>query len=286
MKIAILGSTGMAGHMVAAYMEQQGFQVYRISRSEENSERSCRIDVTELDRLTEYIAKINADVIINCVGLLQKTCEQRPDLAILVNSYLPHFLENYYQNTHVKIVHLSTDCVFSGLRGDYLENDLQDGRTLYDRTKALGELNNSKDLTFRMSIIGPDPDPSGTGLFNWFMQQSGTIYGYSKFIWNGITTLELAQAISQALEEGLSGLYQLVPDKSISKYHLLLLFKEIFHKSDVDILENESFTGNKSLCNTRKDFSYHVNDYKTQILNLREWIYANSHLYPAFYKSN
>ena len=103
MKIAILGSTGMAGHMVAAYMEQQGFQVYRISRSEENSERSCRIDVTEFNTLTKYISKIGANVIINCVGLLQATCERRPDLAILVNSYLPHLLANQYQNTSVKI---------------------------------------------------------------------------------------------------------------------------------------------------------------------------------------
>src|SRR5699024_1115052 len=106
-----------------------------------------------------------------------------------------------------KIIHMSTDCVFSGKIGNYKEDSLRDGETFYDRSKALGELDNQKDLTFRNSIIGPDINENGIGLFNWFMKQEGSINGYSKAIWTGVTTLTLAKAMDSALKEDLVGIY-------------------------------------------------------------------------------
>lgn len=282
-KIVVLGSTGMAGHMIFHYLKKVGFDVYGISRSENNTEHSARIDITDINQICYYIDKIHADVIINCIGLLQKACDNRPDLAIFVNSYFPHYLENYYRNAPSKIIQLSTDCVFSGDKGKYLASDLPDGRTFYDRSKSLGELNNEKDLTFRMSIIGPDIDPSGTGLFNWFMKQSGTIYGFSKVQWNGITTLELAKALVSALEQNLSGLYQLVPDQSINKYQLLLYMQSIFQKDNVEILENRTVISDKTLVNERTDFHYHLDNYNMQLIQMKEWIETNQHLYPKYY---
>lgn len=282
-KIVVLGSTGMAGHMISCYMEEHGFQVYRVSRSEKNSDRSKRIDVSNAEQLVQYIDELEADVVINCVGLLQKSCESRPDLAVLINSYMPHCLEHHYRETKVKLVHLSTDCVFSGDKGRYGITDLPDGRSFYDRSKALGEIDNEKDITFRMSIIGPDITTDGTGLFNWFMKQVGTVRGFSNVIWNGITTLELSKAIVAALHENLTGIYQLVPDECISKYHLLLLFQNIFNKKDVEIVSDENFTINKTLVNERTDFSYVINAYPDQLKEMKEWVDNHRELYPEYY---
>lgn len=281
--VVVLGSTGMAGHMISYYLEEAGFQVFRVSRSEKNTENSRSIDVVNIKELLQYIDEVRADVVINCIGLLQKACEERPDMAVLINSYLPHCLEKHYENTKVKIIHLSTDCVFSGERGNYKENEIQDGRTFYDRSKALGEICNKKDITFRMSIIGPDIDINGTGLLNWFMKQSGAINGYSKAFWNGITTLELAKAIEKSMNENLTGLYQLVPSKGIDKYNLLILFNEILKKKKVNIVPKDTVVVNKCLINTRNDFSFQVKDYPEQIKELKDWIENHKNLYPEYY---
>ena len=282
-KVVVLGSTGMAGHIIAEYMGQKGFDVYRVSRSERNTEKSRGIDVINIDKLLIYLDEVCPDVVINCIGLLQKGCEEHPDAAVLINAYLPHCLENHYQNSNTKIIHLSTDCVFSGERGNYNENDLRDGASFYDRSKALGEICNTKDLTFRMSIIGPDIDENGTGLFNWFMKQNGTIKGYSKAIWNGVTTLELAEAIVAAIDENLCGLYHLVPEESINKYDLLKLFQKTFGKTNVIIEREEQVVLDKSLVNNRTDFSYKVKSYPVQIEYMKKWIEANKDLYPLYY---
>ena len=168
MNIAVLGSTGMAGHVVARYLEERGHRVFRTSRSEKDTHTSAAIDVTDFSALGAWLTQVQADVVVNCVGLLQHACEEHPDRAVLVNSYLPHWLEQWTRDD-AKVIHLSTDCVFSGRRGGYREDDTPDGETMYDRSKSLGELRNGKDLTLRMSILGPDIDTKGTGLFNWFM---------------------------------------------------------------------------------------------------------------------
>ena len=282
MRIAVLGSTGMAGHMLSAYLEEHGYTVYRSSRSEKNTDTSRAIDVTDFAALGAWLDEIKVDVVVNCIGLLQKTCAERADLAVLVNSYLPHYLEKRSAEGKERIIHLSTDCVFSGAKGSYTEDALTDGDTMYDRSKALGEIRNDRDLTFRMSIIGPDIDPKGTGLFNWFMAQSGDIQGYSKTIWNGVTTLELARGVDAAIQMGLTGLYHLTPDGSIDKYSLLQLFQQVFGKNDVTIHKVDGLLLNKSLVNTRKDFDFEVRGYPTQIADMREWVESHRDLYPHY----
>lgn len=282
MKLVVLGSTGMAGHVVAQYLQEQGHTVYRTSRSEKRTATSAPIDVTDFSALGAWLDEVNPDLVVNCIGLLQKSSESRADLAILVNSYLPHWLEHKYADTRTRIIHLSTDCVFSGKRGAYREDDAPDGETMYDRSKALGELNNRKDLTFRMSIIGPDIDPRGTGLFNWFMAQHGEIQGWSKTIWNGITTIELAQGIDAAIAANLSGIYQLVPRDSIDKYSLLQLFAKTFGRSDLTIRRVDGLEMNKSLLCTRKDFAFTVKPYEVQVQEMKVWVDAHAPLYPHY----
>lgn len=283
MKIAVLGSTGMAGHIISKYLEERGHEVFRTSRSEQNTKNSKAIDVTDFDSLKEFLQGANPDAVINCVGLLQKSSDARPDLAVLINSYLPHWLERLFIDSKTKIVHLSTDCVFSGKDGKYKENDVTDGTTTYDRSKALGELINDKDLTMRQSIIGPDIDPKGTGLFNWFMQQKGEISGWSKSIWSGVSTLELARGIEAALGANLTGLYHFVPEESIDKYSLLNLMKKAFEKEDIAINKTDGITADKSLVNTREDFDFEVREYSRQIEDMKNWVYEHRNLYSHYF---
>ena len=153
-----------------------------------------------------------------------------------------------------KFIHLSTDCVFSGQKGSYTENSFKDGNTFYDKTKSLGEVINDKDLTFRMSIIGPDRKEQGIGLLNWFMKQKSKVKGYSKVYWTGVTTLTLAKAIDKAMQSKLTGLYHLVNNEKIAKYDLLKLFNAYLKSDKISIEAFENEIVDKSLINTRNDF--------------------------------
>lgn len=282
MRVAVLGSTGMAGFVVAQYLQENGHEVYRTSRSETDTLYSAGIDVTDWEALGRWLDQVEPQIIVNCVGLLQRECEARPDLAVLINAYLPHWLEQRYENSAVKIIHLSTDCVFSGAKGGYVEAAPYDGQTIYDRTKALGELRNEKDLTLRMSILGPDTNPHGTGLFNWFMAQRGDMQGYRKAIWNGVTTIELARGIEAAIRQDLRGLYHLVQADPIDKCSLLELFQERFPVEGRTIRPVDGVVLDKSLINTRTDFDFVVRDYPTQLKDMRQWIESHRSAYPHY----
>jgi dTDP-4-dehydrorhamnose reductase len=281
-KIVVLGGTGMAGHVVATFLAEENFDVYSASKSAKDTSRSKTVDIADFSTfaaLGNWLDEICPEVVVNCIGILQRISNERPDIAILVNSYLPHWIERRYNNSTVRLIHLSTDCVFSGTRGGYKEDDLRDGNTFYDRSKALGEVINGKDLTFRMSIIGPDRHENGTGLFNWFMKQQGLICGYTKALWNGVTTIELARAIKAAIEQNLSGLYHLVPQETIDKYHLLLLIKGVFNRDDITVEPFNDLVVDKTLVNTRTDFDFRVLPYNQQIEDMRIWINKHKNYY-------
>lgn len=282
MRIVVLGSTGMAGHVVARYLEEHGHTVCRSSRSEGNTPNSAAIDATDFAALGRWLDEVRPDAVINCIGLLQKSCEERGDLALLVNAYLPHWLEWRYARSAVRVIHLSTDCVFSGRSGGYREDSLKDGDTMYDRSKALGEVVNGKDLTFRMSIIGPDIDPDGTGLFNWFMSREGAVDGYGKAVWNGVTTIELARAIDAALVQNLTGLYHLVQPEPIDKCSLLEIFQAAFNRNGVSIRRVDGLQVDKSLVNTRTDFRFRVKTYREQVSDMYTWVQEHKELYPHY----
>jgi dTDP-4-dehydrorhamnose reductase len=171
--------------------------------------------------------------------------------------------------------------VFSGLNGPYEERSDYDGGLFYDRSKALGEVKNSKDLTLRMSIIGPELKVDGTGLFHWFMAQSGEVPGYINVIWNGITTIELAKAIVAAINQNLNGVYHLTPTETISKCDLLNLLKVTFAR-DVTMRATLGIASNRTLLNTRKDFDYEVPGYEQMIREMREWMEARPGLYAQY----
>jgi len=282
MKILVLGATGMAGHTIALYFKERGHNVISFSRTPFLFCENIIGDVFETEKFKSVLLGGNYDVVINCIGILNQDAENNPTKAVYINSYLPHLIVDTLKRTKTKLVHMSTDCVFAGNTGPYLEDSLCDGRTFYDRTKALGEVNDDKNLTFRNSIIGPDMHPGGIGLFNWFMKQKGEINGFTGAIWTGVTTLTLAKAMEVAIDQDLCGLYNLVNNNCISKYDLLNLFNEYFARENLIINKEVNFKLDKTLINTRKDFSFEVPSYKKMILEMKEWIINHSVIYNHY----
>lgn len=285
MKILVLGSNGMAGHLISLYFQEQNYEVTGFARQQSPFLAHSIIgDASDMDLLKKYICEGEYDAVINCIGLLNQFAEENKAIAVLLNGYLPHYLVEITKNMKTRIIHMSTDCVFAGNDGPYFEDSLPNGTSFYDRSKAIGEINTSKDLTFRNSIVGPDIKSTGIGLFNWFMKQKGSVGGYTGAIWTGVTTYTLAKAMEQALKENLTGLYNLVNNESISKYHLLQLFNKYFRDSKVDIYPNDQLQLDKSLRRKRNDFSFVVPSYEQQIAEMAEWCNKHKEIYPHYFK--
>ena len=281
-KVIVLGANGMAGHVISLGLKaDSAYEVISVARTKSIINPTVLLDVSDFVSLATLIKTTNANVIINCIGLLNKKAEDNPHQAVLINSYLPHFLEFQTKNTKTKVIHISTDCVFSGAEGAYTEKSLKNGKGFYAQSKALGELENTKDLTFRTSIIGPELNKNGIGLFHWFANQTGTINGYTNAYWTGITTFELLNAIKIAISENLTGLYHLVNERKISKYNLLTIFNKVFHKK-LYLNPYDAYKVDKSLINTRSDFSFKVNSYEVMISDMKNWIESNKELYPHY----
>jgi len=276
-KVVVLGSSGMAGHMIYSYLNSfpEKYDVLGISRIEEPGIRSKQFDVeSDIYEFIEFLSEYDPHVIINCIGVLVKPSQDDPSRAIFVNSCLPHLLEDLGKFMKTRIVHISTDCVFDGKNGPYKEDDLPTERNWYGRSKALGEIVNDKDITLRTSIIGPELKGEGTGLFEWFMRQEGEVTGYSNARWNGITTLELAKQIDRVLDTNFVGLYHLTTDIPISKGELLKIIQEVWQKDNVTIdLKPASEAQVKVLLNNRKvEYDPGIPEYRIQLLELKQWI--------------
>jgi len=281
-KLLVIGSKGMAGHIIKRYLSGlKKYQIHDIARGVSASSTTYDVDVFNTDKVCEILVKEKYNVVINCIGSLNKDAEDNPEKAIFLNSYLPHFLAKNVNQFNGKLIHISTDCVFNGKKGNYVETDQKDGFGFYAQSKALGEVINDKNLTFRTSIIGPELK-NGIGLLHWFLMQNNEVNGYTKAFWTGVTTLELAKAIDAAIDENLSGLYHLVNSEKIDKFSLVTLFKLVFSK-EITIIPFEGYSVDKSLINTRNDFDYQVKSYKNMIVELQQWMVKNKDIYQQYF---
>lgn len=272
----------MAGHLISLYLKEQGHNVFGFDRHPSRYVESMAGDARDTDRLRGMIRDGRYDSVINCIGVLNQFAEQNKALATFLNAYFPHFLAEITSGTDTQVIHMSTDCVFSGRRGAYTETDFKDGETFYDRSKALGELEDGKNITLRNSIVGPDINPAGIGLLNWFMQQKGEINGYTKAMWTGQTTLQLAKTMEVAAKERAHGLYNTVPERAISKYDLLGLFNRYMRADQLSIHPVEGVNADKSLKRTRFEFSFRIPDYETMVAELGEWMKRHKNMYPHY----
>lgn len=283
MKFLILGCNGMAGHIISLYLKEQGHDVTGFARSKSQFVPTVIGDATDTDILKGAIYAGEYDAVINAIGLLNQFAENNHAAASFLNGYLPHFLAEVTDGTPTQVIHMSTDCVFSGKTGNYTEASLPDGATFYDRSKAMGELNDGKNITLRNSIVGPDIKTSGIGLLNWFMQQPGpSINGYTGAIWTGQTTLQLAKTMEAAAKERAHGLVNAVPDFSITKYDLLHLFNKYLRGGELTINAIDGVTADKSLVRTNYEFSYLIPDYETMVREMADWMKAHRSLYPHY----
>lgn len=283
-KILILGSTGMLGHVVFTYLNQRNeFELYDIVYRNKLRNESIVCDITDAEQVKKQIHQIKPDYIINCIGILIKGSTSNPANAIYVNSYFPHLLVQIADELNAKVIHISTDCVFSGKKGSYAETDFRDADDTYGRSKALGELFSERHLTLRTSIIGPEIKKDGEGLFHWFMNQSGEINGFTEAFWGGVTTLELAKNIEQAIQHNYTGLLHVTNGERISKFDLVSLFKGIWEKDSVSIVPYPGKSVDKSLVSTT-DIAFNVPDYESMLLEQKKWMEENNRFYEEIYK--
>lgn len=273
-KIIVLGSNGMAGHMISDYLSFiDNYSVIRIARDNSLNKTDYILDVTDFDNLKNLIDKLKPNVIINAIGILNSDAENNPDKSILINSYLPHFLAKVSEKVSASLIHISTDCVFSGNKGQYNEYDHKDGIGFYAQSKAIGEVLYKNNLTIRTSIIGPDLKSNGIGLLNWILNQDKFINGYTNAYWSGVTTLELAKSIDFIIKNNLFylNLIHLTNSQKISKYNLIDLINDVF-KLNLTIQPSSNYKVDKSLINTNDNFIYNVPSYKIMIIELYNWI--------------
>lgn len=262
LKILVLGSKGMAGHVIYNRLVKGGHTVLGTSRFAESYEDRNIINFDAVDKHTwfEFFKGVEVDIVVNCIGMLVKACENNIQDAITVNTLLPKFLEDFYKDSNTQVIHISTDCVFSGKVGDYTDNELPDETHIYGKSKHRGEIRNEKDLTIRTSIIGLEledkPNASdNSGLIHWFLSQpkGSFIQGYSECYWSGISTLELADAIVWYLGNPSCGLHQVSRNEKISKFDLLVLANEVFERELIIEVSSEKKV-DKSLIPSKKAF--------------------------------
>jgi dTDP-4-dehydrorhamnose reductase len=260
MRVLLLGGTGMLGHRLWIDLRRE-HEVWVTVRGDRNPFPDVpqfpadhvvrRVDGLASDDVIGALAAVRPDVVINCIGLIKQMEHAGDPLpALSMNAVLPHRLAAICRAVGARFVHVSTDCVFSGRKGGYLESDVSDAEDVYGRTKFLGEVHGPGAITLRTSIIGQEIQ-SRLGLIEWFLAQSGTVRGYRRARYSGFTTGELARILLERVIPApeLTGLYQ-VSSEPISKFDLLQLAKEAYGR-DVEILPEDDFVCDRTLDSTR-----------------------------------
>jgi len=257
MRVLILGVSGMLGNaMLRVFCERNDLNVFGTLRSANSgrhlpSHLSDRlvagVDVENADSLVGVFNRVRPDLVINCIGLIKQLADANdPLLALPINSLLPHRLARMCSLAGARLVHVSTDCVFSGKKGNYKESDPSDAEDLYGKSKFLGEVNYHNAITLRTSIIGHELQ-STNGLVNWFLSQERQCRGYVNAVFSGLPTVALAKLVRDVVmpRPDLTGVYH-VAAQPIAKHALLKLIAEVYSK-EIDIVPDGSLVIDRSL---------------------------------------
>ena len=260
-KVLVLGASGMLGNaMLRLFTHSGGFEVFGSARSSAGVDLLpqslrehvvCGIDAENADSLMGLFARIRPDVVINCIGLVKQLAEADDPLqAIPINALLPHRIARLCQVAGARFVHISTDCVFSGTKGMYREDDSCDAQDLYGLSKHLGEVDCPNAVTLRTSIIGHEL-AGAHGLVGWFLAQGGPVRGFTRAIFSGLPTVELARVIRDHVlaQPQMHGLYH-VSAAPIAKYELLRLVAQAYRRVN-QITPDDKLVIDRSLDSTR-----------------------------------
>jgi len=283
MKFLILGSDKKAGHMIAIYLSENGHDVTCLEKAICKDCKSLNTSIYDRVLIQETITQDAYNAVVYCDTIVNDFAENDKEAAVYINAYLPHLLAKLTCILPTKVISVSTDCVFSGRKGRYSEFDFRDGESFYARTKALGELYDDKNFTIRTSLVGPDINKDGIGLLNWFMKQSKQVKGYTRAMWTGITTLELAKIIEQVAKQDAAGLENMVNNHIISKYDLLTMFSKNFKDGTVQIIADDNYIVDKSLIRGNRKINYEIPDYDIMFQELANWLKNHQEDYPHYY---
>tara|TARA_S200000501_G_C20794672_1_gene731205 strand:- start:114 stop:977 length:864 start_codon:yes stop_codon:yes gene_type:complete len=283
LKILILGGNGMIGHQlynswkdnhevkVTLRDNYKQYSHHKIFRKQDIFEK---IDVRAKEILKQTIIKAEPEVIVNAVGITKKNVKIDTGLTKKINSKFPHSLSEICSSNKIRLIHLSSDCVFSGKKGNYNEKDIKDAEDTYGVSKSEGEIDMSNVLTIRKSTIGFELN-NKHGLLEWFLSQSGDVFGYTNAIFTGLTTRELAKKLIYIIEnqKNLSGILHLIGEK-IDKYSLLKKVKKIFKIKNVNVIPSSDFMCDRSLEGEKilKVFKYDIpswDDMLEEMYNLK-----------------
>lgn len=281
--ILVLGASGMLGNSLMNFFSQYPkYKIIGTVRSKEmynslpeNMRKNCFSGVRADDFRTVQgaVEQSQPDFVINCIGVIKQVSEvKNPQTAIEINALFPHRLSKICLDFGARLIHISTDCVFNGDRGMYKEENLPDAQDLYGLSKRLGEVENSNSITIRTSIIGHEL-LSNRGLVEWFLSQKHAVRGYSRAIFSGLPTNELARIIDKYIlpHEKISGLYH-ISAPPISKMQLLKIVAKVY-QHDIDIVEDNKFIIDRSLDSTKfqKLVGYVPKDWETLVGSMHEF---------------
>ena len=257
MKVLVIGASGMIGSTVLRVLsEKKDWQVFGSVRDESvkhffpaaiGERLIAGVDVEQQDALVKVLDQIRPDVVVNCAGLTKHKPEaDDPLVSIPINTLIPHRLAGLCKLIGARLIHISTDCVFSGKKGSYREDDFADARDVYGKSKALGEVDYPHAITLRTSTIGHELQ-SKYGLLDWFLSQEGRCKGYARAVFSGLPTVVFAQVVRDLVitNQGLSGLYH-VAAKPINKLDLLRVIADVYGKT-IDIVPDDKLVIDRSL---------------------------------------
>ena len=288
MKVLILGADGMIGHKMAQSLnDKNGLEIILNSRS--NSKilsqlyPKCKIYENDFlkDDINNLLDIVHPDFIINAVGITIRRGVEDFKKASLINSIFPHKIDNWASKFDKKLIHFSTDCVYSGNKGNYLDSDIPDAEDNYGKSKASGEISSENTLTIRSSMVGREIF-NKTELLEWVVSNKNKkINGYENVIYSGVTTLWMSKTIVKIIKElpELNGIYN-ISSEPISKYDLISKINKHF-KLNIDIEADRSFFSNKSL-NSNKFFlksKIKKPDWDEMLINLYNDSKENINLY-------
>ncbi len=279
--VLVLGVSGMLGSAVfRCFLSSTGYTTFGSMRSPTTlpllpkhlrSRVFTGLDVENSDSLLELFSKVRPNVVINCVGLVKQLAEiNDPLLTLPINAMLPHRLARLCDLVGARLVHVSTDCVFSGVKGHYAESDMPDAQDLYGRSKLLGEVDYANAVTLRTSIIGHELN-GAQGLVEWFLAQHNRVKGYRKAIFSGLPTVELARTIRDHVltQPHLRGVYH-VSAAPINKFDLLVLVAQVYGKK-IEIVPDDQVSLDRSLDSSRfrAETNYEPDDWPLMIERMR-----------------
>ena len=280
MKILILGSSGILGKTLQLYLSKKNIDFLTISREKNNNRNITLKNISNFKNLEELIFKIGPTHIINCIGVTKfNNTYKNKKITVSLNTKMPIYLAEFCKLNKIYLLHISTDCVFSGEKGNYSDNSYKDSKDLYGLSKNIGEVKNKFTGTIRTSFIGPELNTKKS-LLSWFLNEKKFVRGYSKAFFSGLTSLELCKIIYNYFikKNILQNKIINIGSRRISKFTLLTKIRKIFKKK-INIVRYQNFTIDRSLDSKkfRKLTGYKVVGWDKMLLELKRFMIINNY---------